>query len=79
VTCRDCAEFLSDYLSGELDAEVRAVFEHHLSLCPNCVTYLDQFRATIEAGRQACADDPDKPIDAPEGLIKAILAARSRM
>ena len=44
MTCRECAEFLSDYLEGDLAIEVRQVFEGHLSLCPNCVTYLEQFR-----------------------------------
>ncbi len=78
MTCRDCAEFLSDYLAGELDGEVRATFERHLSLCPNCVTYFEQFRATIKAGKQAFEGDEGEAV-APEELIRAILALRSRM
>jgi anti-sigma factor RsiW len=74
VTCRECAEFLADYLSGELAAEVAATFERHLTRCPNCVSYLEQYRATIEAGKVACADEP--PDDFPEELVRAILAAR---
>jgi anti-sigma factor RsiW len=74
VTCRDCAEFLADYLSEELASDVRATFERHLTRCPNCVTYLEQYRATIEAGKAAFADqDAD---DFPEELVRAILAAR---
>jgi anti-sigma factor RsiW len=76
VTCRECAEFLSDYLDGELDLPVLQVFEHHLSLCPNCVTYLEQFKATIVAGRIAFADEVDAGAAAPEDLVRAILAAR---
>ena len=74
MTCRECAEFLSDYLDGDLAVEIRLVFERHLSLCPNCVTYLEQFRATVVAGQAAFGDDAEA--DVPEALIQAILASR---
>jgi anti-sigma factor RsiW len=74
MTCRECAEFLSDYMDGDLTAEVRLVFERHLSVCPNCVTYLEQFRATVVAGQAAFGDDAEA--DVPEELIQAILASR---
>lgn len=74
MTCRECAEFLSDYLDGDLAIEIRQVFEGHLSLCPNCVTYLEQFRLTVLAGQAAYGDDSEP--DVPEELIQAILASR---
>ena len=74
MTCRECAEFLSDYLEGELAHDVRAVFERHLSLCPNCEIYLAQFRATVLAGQRAFDDDASEVV--PDELIRAILAAR---
>jgi anti-sigma factor RsiW len=76
VTCRECAEFLSDYLGGELPDEVRAVFERHLSRCPNCEIYLAQFRATVHAGQHAFDDDLEAAEGVPEELIQAILASR---
>jgi anti-sigma factor RsiW len=77
VTCREIADFLSDYLAGELPAEVSAAFDRHLTLCPNCVTYLEQMRATILAGQRAFEEDPGAPApEIPEALIRAILAAR---
>ncbi|MCC6361642.1 MAG: zf-HC2 domain-containing protein, partial [Phycisphaerales bacterium] len=30
MTCKELAEFLMDYLDGELPAETRAVFDRHL-------------------------------------------------
>jgi anti-sigma factor RsiW len=75
VTCREFADFMMDYLTGDLPASVAALFERHLSRCPNCQTYLAQYRATVEAGR-AAFDDPNAPQDAPEELIQAILASR---
>jgi len=77
VTCRECDEFLSDYLAGELPAEVVTTFETHLSRCRNCVTYMEQYRETILAGQRACeAGAADAPPEMPEELIRAILAAR---
>ena len=77
MTCRECSEFLSDYVDGELELDIRAVFERHLAACPNCLIYLEQFSATVKAGRQAFADDfSDETCQLPEDLIRAILASR---
>jgi anti-sigma factor RsiW len=77
VTCREFADFMADYLSGELRPETTAQFEHHLSICPNCVAYLSNYRDTVALGRQAF-DDPDAavPEAVPEGLVNAILRSR---
>jgi anti-sigma factor RsiW len=77
VTCREFAEFMMDYLSGELSSEPRAQFEHHLSLCPNCRKYLTSYEETVKLGKRAFDDeDATLPADVPEELVKAILAAR---
>ena len=79
TTCRDCAEFLADYVNGELAAEVREVFETHLQKCRNCQSYLDQYSAVIAAGQRACQQEDEASADAfPEELVKAILAAQAR-
>ena len=77
MNCRECAEFLADYLEGELAEDVRTTFERHLGRCPNCVSYLEQYKTTIRAGKTAFADDPvAAEADFPEELVRAILAAR---
>jgi anti-sigma factor RsiW len=77
VTCKDFASFILEYLENELDGTTRATFEQHLSICPNCVRYLAQYRATIAAGRGAFqAPSGTLPPDVPEDLVAAILAAR---
>ncbi len=79
MTCRELADFLGDYVGGELDAQVRAVFDAHLAACPECVTYLRTYRDTIRLVKDACRDAEDSlPADVPEGLVRAILAARAR-
>ncbi|MES1256090.1 MAG: zf-HC2 domain-containing protein [Acidobacteriota bacterium] len=77
MTCREFADFMADYVSGELTGEARDRFERHLHVCENCVRYLSGYRTTIALGRRAF-DDADGPVpgDVPDALVKAILAAR---
>jgi anti-sigma factor RsiW len=77
VKCRDCDDFLVDYVAGELPPDVLATFELHLSRCPNCRAYLEQYCLTIKAGKTACAAFKEAP-SMPEELIRAILAARPK-
>jgi anti-sigma factor RsiW len=77
VTCREFAQFMADYLSGDLVPETNAQFERHLTVCPNCVAYLSNYRDTIALGRQAFADgEAAVPDEVPDDLVKAILASR---
>ena len=78
MKCRECDDFLVDYVSGELSAEVEATFELHLSRCRNCRTYVEQYRLTIKAGKTACEAAKEAGVEMPEELIQAILAARAR-
>jgi anti-sigma factor RsiW len=79
ITCREFIEFLADYLAGELSPASQAEFEFHLSDCPDCALYLQSYEETIRLGKVACSDvDAPPPVDAPEELIQAILAARGQ-
>ena len=75
MTCRECAEFLMDYTSGELSPEVRATFERHMKACPNCEEYMRQYTGIVDAGQHAFDEET---CDIPEELVRAILAARGR-
>jgi anti-sigma factor RsiW len=77
VKCRECDEFLVDYVAGELPLEVIATFEEHLARCRNCRVYLEQYRATIKAGKTAC-DAYREGLRMPEELIQAILAVKPK-
>jgi anti-sigma factor RsiW len=79
MTCREVADFLEDYVSGTLAADIRAQFDRHLSVCPNCRAYLATYRATIELGRRAFAiPDADAQTEVPAELVSAILNAVRR-
>jgi anti-sigma factor RsiW len=77
LTCRECVEFLMDYLARELPDGPRANFESHLKACPNCVRYLQTYEATVALGRVAFdATESEVPPEVPEELIQAILSAQ---
>ena len=79
MKCRELADFLMDYVSGELPHESRAHFEFHLSKCKNCHEYLVQYEVIIKAGKIACDELSDEMRDIPEDLVKAVMAARSKV
>ena len=75
LTCRDLAEFVADWVEGELEPTERARFDAHVAECPDCATYLRTYSDTIRLAKDAHADDP-VPADVPEDLVRAILDAR---
>ena len=77
MTCRELIGFLTDYLEGRLTLRQRFVMRLHLVLCGHCRAYLRNFRATIEAEHAAHPKrDAGENPPVPEGLVRAILAAR---
>jgi anti-sigma factor RsiW len=77
VTCRAFADFITDYLTGELPFESRRQFVRHLRLCPNCRRYLASYEQTVKLGKRAFDEERDAlPEDVPEDLVEAILSAR---
>jgi anti-sigma factor RsiW len=78
LTCREFVDFLMAYQSGELPPDERAVFEEHLGDCPDCKVYVRTYEQAVRIGKLACGCQDPAPADAPEELIRAILAARVR-
>lgn len=78
MTCHEFIEFLLDYDEGRLPPDVRARFDEHLTVCPDCVNYLASYRAAIALGKKAFAD-PHSPLPqaVPEELVQALLALRA--
>lgn len=78
MTCQELAEFVLDYLDGQLAPDERARFDEHLALCPACVIYLDTYQRTVALARAAARVDEPAPPAMPEELVHAILAARGK-
>ena len=75
LTCRQIIDFVQAFLDGELPLRERTVFELHLTICPDCVNYLQSYLSTQALSKMAADVEPEvKPI--PDELVQAILAAR---
>jgi predicted anti-sigma-YlaC factor YlaD len=66
--CGEVNRFLAEYLEGELDAETSTRYESHLSECPPCGTYFQQYQETIGLAR-SCQD-----VALPDDLVEHTLA-----
>jgi len=79
VPCRELIGFLLDYLEGVLPPADRAAFDRHLERCVSCVAYLDSYRRTVAAAKQAFSpSDAEAEVAAmPPELVSAILASRN--
>ena len=79
MTCRDFADFLMDYLDGQLSRPVREDFDRHLAECPDCIAYMSTYKETVRLGKSVCTEEHDSFVhQVPEELVQAILAARAR-
>ena len=68
LTCEEVNRFIVDYLEGNLPDKLRKQFETHLSRCPHCKVYLQQYQLTIELLKQVPAPDP--PPELMEETVK---------
>lgn len=63
ATCKQEVAFIGRYLASELSSRESAAFECHLSLCPDCVAFLQTYKATVQLTRDFLAsgrgDVPD--------------------
>jgi predicted anti-sigma-YlaC factor YlaD len=56
-TCQELAELITDYLEGLLAPAQHALFDLHLSECPDCTLYVEQMRTTIVVAGRVTAED----------------------
>jgi anti-sigma factor RsiW len=74
ITCREMLTFLAEYLSGALPQVQREAFDDHLSRCPECVAYVNNYQALVGLARRAAEPLPD---EVPADLVRALVAARA--
>jgi hypothetical protein len=46
------------YISSALSRKQRAVFEHHLAACRDCIAFLETYKKTVELTRSFLALGP---------------------
>jgi predicted anti-sigma-YlaC factor YlaD len=67
-TCQEMVEVVTDYLDDALPPDDGERFEHHLSYCAGCRTYVDQMRETIRQ-TGAVPREESLPTALREGII----------
>ena len=55
-TCRQISELVFDYLNEKLTPATKRDFEQHLSLCPDCVSFLKTYKKTVATTRSIKAE-----------------------
>jgi predicted anti-sigma-YlaC factor YlaD len=65
LDCRDVVVLVTDYLEEQLEAEVQAAFDDHLTGCVGCTNYVEQMRKTLGMLR-SLAEEPPFPETAEE-------------
>lgn len=73
IRCVDFVEHVTEWEYGGLSDDVRSEVEEHLALCPDCVDYVQQLRATVSMLRGAMDEAPP-----PQARDAAMAFFRSR-
>lgn len=69
LSCPEMVELLTAYLEGALTPADEARFDTHLGLCAGCVTYVEQFRETVDATGTLAEEQ------VPQGVMAQLLLA----
>ena len=77
LSCREIVELVTDYLEGDLDAEVTTALETHLDVCPGCARYVEQIRETVATLGDVSSDNLSTEVQ--EGLLEAFRDFRRPM
>jgi predicted anti-sigma-YlaC factor YlaD len=76
--CADYLQELSDYLDGQLDAQLCADIEKHVGECHNCKLMFDSLKMTVKLCRESgqCEELPKEFADRLNQAIKDKWAAK---
>ena len=72
LTCKEFLQELSDYLDENVDAEIRAKLEQHITECPNCWVVCDTTKKTIQIYKGM------EPYPIPSDVEARLMAALER-
>ena len=76
LSCREFIDCVAHLFERELPEADLPRFDAHVAVCPDCVTYLDGYRQSVELQGRAFDPDAPGPGSVPEALVTAILALR---
>jgi anti-sigma factor RsiW len=67
MTCKEFEELMTAYLEGELPAESRSSFEHHIESCPRCQAEMSTYENCTRIFQKFVTDE-----EPPAALRKAV-------
>ena len=77
--CAQITAPIRDYITGALDPESHLTFEQHLTICPDCVAFLNTYRKTIHVTRSLRFEDiPSEMVKRAEKFLKEKIKKASR-
>jgi Putative zinc-finger len=56
-TCKQIADLVCNYLNDTLAPRVKRDFNQHLTICPDCVAFLNTYKKTVATTRSIRAGD----------------------
>ena len=48
LDCKKATSLIQDYITGELEPDIASELEIHLSICPDCVAFLNTYKKTTD-------------------------------
>jgi hypothetical protein len=70
-TCKQIAALIADYLADRLRPAVKQQFAKHLSLCPDCVNFINTYKKTVQSAATLRAEElPPKVRDNVLGFLR---------
>ncbi len=70
--CKDLAERISEYLDGELPADLRMEVAEHVDHCSTCETFVDSVRRTRDLAHLL------PPLELPQDRLRSLSEAVKR-
>ena len=74
-TCRQISDLVLDYLNEKLTPATKRDFEQHLSICPDCVSFLNTYKMTVAVTTSVKVEQLPPKV---QGNILAFLRKRIR-
>ena len=69
--CAQITTLIKDYITGALDPKNTLAFEQHLTICPDCVAFLNTYRKTIQATQSLRFEEiPGEMVERVEKFLK---------
>jgi len=67
--CNQMLGNLSEYIDGNLQADLCAQIEEHMKTCENCTIVVNTLRKTVELYEKCCEEEAEIPGEVKERLF----------